>query len=58
MSSVTIIRREVMPQATHVPVVIVGAGACGLTAAIGLRQRGIDCVVLERDALLLSLIHI
>ncbi|UCE33042.1 MAG: FAD-dependent oxidoreductase [Burkholderiales bacterium] len=34
----------------HVPVVIVGAGACGLTAAIRLRDAGVDCVLLERDA--------
>ena len=40
-----------MPAGTpEVPVAIVGAGACGLTAAIFLRQRGIDCVLLERDA--------
>ena len=32
------------------PVAIVGAGACGLTAAIFLREAGIDCVLLERDA--------
>ncbi len=32
-----------------VPVAIVGAGACGLTAAIALRDAGIECVVLERD---------
>jgi len=30
--------------------VIVGAGACGLTAALALAARGIDAVVLERDA--------
>ena len=35
----------------EVPVAIVGAGACGLTAAIFVRERGIDCVLLERDAL-------
>ncbi len=29
---------------------IVGAGACGLTAAIALRQIGMECVLLERDA--------
>ena len=29
---------------------IVGAGACGLTAALMLRDAGIDCVLLERDA--------
>jgi fumarate reductase flavoprotein subunit len=31
-------------------VAIVGAGACGLTAALALSRAGIDCVVLERDA--------
>ena len=34
----------------HVPVAIVGGGACGLTAALSLADQGIDCVVLERDA--------
>ncbi len=34
----------------HVAVVIVGAGACGLTAALALHRLGVDCVVLERDA--------
>ena len=33
----------------HTPVAIVGAGACGLTAALALHRLGIDCVVLERD---------
>ncbi len=32
------------------PVAIVGAGACGLTAAIALREAGVECVLLERDA--------
>lgn len=32
------------------PVLIIGAGACGLTAALALVERGIDCVVVERDA--------
>jgi fumarate reductase flavoprotein subunit len=36
--------------APHVPAVIVGAGACGLTAALNLSRLGIECVVLERDA--------
>jgi fumarate reductase flavoprotein subunit len=36
--------------APHVSVAIVGAGACGLVAAITLRDAGIDCVLLERDA--------
>ena len=47
----TIVRNQALPaQAPHVPVVIVGAGACGLTTAIRLRDAGIDCVLLERDA--------
>lgn len=36
--------------APRLAVAIVGAGACGLTAAIALREAGIDCVLLERDA--------
>ncbi len=40
-----------MPAGTpHVPVAIVGAGACGLTAALMLHDANIDCVMLERDA--------
>ena len=33
-----------------IDVAIVGAGACGLTAATALREAGIACVLLERDA--------
>jgi fumarate reductase flavoprotein subunit len=46
----SIVRNKSLPEGTpHVPVVIVGAGACGLTTAIRLRDAGIDCVLLERD---------
>ena len=46
-----IIRADAMPADTpEVPVCIVGGGACGLTTAIRLRDLGLDCVVLERDA--------
>jgi len=38
------------PGATEVPVAIVGAGACGLVAALALREAGIECLLLERDA--------
>ncbi len=58
--SVTMARTETAPQAVHaasmphgtvhMPVVIVGAGACGLTAAILLRDAGVECLLLERDA--------
>ena len=36
--------------APHVPVAIVGAGACGLVAALTLRDADVDCVLLERDS--------
>jgi len=36
------------PNEATVPVVIVGAGPTGATAAIMLAQRGVDCLVLER----------
>lgn len=46
-----IVRALAMPGGTpEVPVAIVGAGACGLTATLGLREAGIDVVLLERDA--------
>ena len=33
----------------RVPVLVIGAGACGLTAALVLAQSGVECVVVERD---------
>ncbi|HTO50711.1 MAG TPA: FAD-dependent oxidoreductase [Burkholderiales bacterium] len=33
-----------------VPVVVIGAGACGLTAALAARECGAETLVLERDA--------
>jgi fumarate reductase flavoprotein subunit len=47
----SVIRSAAMPaDAARVPVVIVGGGACGLTVALSLADRGVDCVVIERDA--------
>ena len=47
-----VVRATALPPGTlALPVAIVGAGACGLTAALMLRDAGIDCVLLERDAL-------
>ncbi len=34
----------------EVPVAIIGGGACGLTAALTLKDAGVESVVLERDA--------
>lgn len=45
-----IVHAERLQASVHVPVAIVGAGACGLTAAIALREAGIECLLLERDA--------
>ncbi len=46
-----VVRADAMPAgAPQVPVAIVGAGACGLTAAIALAESGIDALLLERDA--------
>ena len=46
-----VVRKSAMPVNTpQVPVAIVGAGACGLMAAIALRDAGVDCLMLERDA--------
>jgi len=46
-----VIRASGVPPGTpEVPVAVVGAGACGLTAALMLRDAGIECMLLERDA--------
>lgn len=46
-----VVRAAAMPEDTpQVSAVIVGGGACGMTAGIRLRDAGVDCVVLERDA--------
>lgn len=37
-----------MDSIRRVPVVVVGAGPTGVSAAIGLAQRGIECLVLDR----------
>ena len=51
MSLPTVRRAERMDAPVHVSVAIVGAGACGMTAALMLCDAGVDCAVLERDAL-------
>jgi fumarate reductase flavoprotein subunit len=34
----------------HVPVLVIGAGACGLVAALSVSEAGGDCLVIEADA--------
>jgi len=46
----TVITGQPPHDAPRVSVAIVGAGACGLVASLMLRDAGIDCVLLERDA--------
>lgn len=42
--------REPVPDFEYtLPVVVVGAGACGLTAALAARDGGVEVLVLERD---------
>lgn len=46
------VTRQSLPADTpHVPVAIIGAGACGLSTTLILRDADVDCVLLERDAL-------
>ena len=45
-----IVRADRLDAPVQVPVAIVGAGACGLVAAIALRDAGVECLLLERDA--------
>ena len=44
-----IIRDHIPEFEFSIPVAIVGAGACGLTAALAARDQGVDVIVLERD---------
>ena len=46
----SIIKAEKTKFATSVPVLIVGAGACGAIAALAANERGAETLILERDA--------
>lgn len=50
MTTPLVIHASNMIDAPQVAVAIVGAGACGMTAALRLRDAGIECVLLEQDA--------
>jgi fumarate reductase flavoprotein subunit len=45
----TIIRDAIPSFEFSMPVVVIGAGACGLTAALAARDAGVEVLVLERD---------
>lgn len=45
-----VVRTASFDAQVQVPVAIVGGGACGLVAALALKQAGVDALVLERDA--------
>jgi fumarate reductase flavoprotein subunit len=49
-SAVQVLPADALQAEAEIPVAIVGAGACGLTAALALQRAGIEAVVLERDA--------
>ena len=45
----TIVRGDIPDFGASAPVVVVGAGACGLSAALACRDAGVDVLVLEQD---------
>jgi fumarate reductase flavoprotein subunit len=45
----TLLPSAAMRAEAAAPVVIIGAGACGLIAALSVREAGLDVLVLERD---------
>ncbi|HUN69962.1 MAG TPA: FAD-dependent oxidoreductase [Burkholderiales bacterium] len=45
-----VLRIEGKTFATQVPVLIIGAGACGTIAALAANERGAEVLILERDA--------
>lgn len=45
-----LLRTDVANLAGSVPVIVIGGGGCGLTAALAAQQAGAEVLVLERDA--------
>jgi len=45
----SIIRERIPEFEFSIPIAVIGAGACGLTAALAVRDRDVDVIVLERD---------
>ncbi|MEM6909612.1 MAG: FAD-dependent oxidoreductase, partial [Pseudomonadota bacterium] len=49
MNEVRVIRAETVETLADVPVVVIGGGGTGLTAALAVRDAGVDVLVVERD---------
>jgi fumarate reductase flavoprotein subunit len=47
---VPILKAEGKTFASHMPVLIIGAGACGTIAALAAHEKGVETLILERDA--------
>ena len=47
--AIEIVRTTDVASSLQVPVVIVGGGGCGLTAALALAEHGVEALVIERD---------
>jgi len=45
-----VLKAEGKTFSTQVPVLIIGAGACGTIAALAANERGVEVLILERDA--------
>jgi fumarate reductase flavoprotein subunit len=50
MTQPTLLAPESAQFSAHVPVIVVGGGGCGLTAALAAKEAGAEVIVLERDA--------
>ncbi len=49
MSATRVIRSDAIEAIASVPIVVVGGGATGLTAALAARDAGVEVLVIERD---------
>ena len=50
MTDCQIIRADSVETIAEIPVVIIGGGGTGLTAALAVRDAGVDALVVERDS--------
>ena len=50
MTKCQVIRADHVETIADIPVVIIGGGGTGLTAALAVRDAGVDVLVVERDS--------